>query len=55
MKTLTINKALMEIEEILKLPNLDYVMVKSTKAGLEISSIIVIPDNDDSEALGDED
>ncbi|MBR1728509.1 MAG: hypothetical protein IJ728_03185 [Selenomonadaceae bacterium] len=55
MKTLTIHKALMKIEELLKIQNMDHIFIEVEKDGIKISSNFVVKDVEESEALGDED
>lgn len=56
MKTVTISKALMQVEEMLRMPNLDYIMIEPNENGdLEVRANIKIQDLDEREALGDED
>ena len=55
MNPITINKALMETEKLLKMPNLDYIIIEPTAEGLEVVPRFKILDKEDAEALGDED
>lgn len=55
MKRITISKALMQIEEMLKLPNIDYIMIDTENEAININVRVKIADLDESEALGDED
>ena len=45
----------MKIEKLLKMPNLDYIIVEPTAEGLEIVPRFKILNKEDAEALGDED